>query len=93
MERWIREADLDGFNIGYAMTPGTFEEVVDLLIPKLRKRRLYPAAPGKNANGGPLTAREKVYGVGQSKLRDDHEASKYKYDVYQEEEPHVNGSA
>ncbi|KAL2416612.1 Dimethyl-sulfide monooxygenase [Exophiala dermatitidis] len=86
MERWIREADLDGFNLSYVTTPGTFEDVVDLLIPELRKRGLYPEA-GAQEEG--LTAREKVYGKGQSKLRADHVGSNYKYDVYKEDEPYV----
>jgi alkanesulfonate monooxygenase SsuD/methylene tetrahydromethanopterin reductase-like flavin-dependent oxidoreductase (luciferase family) len=81
MERWIREADLDGFNLGYVTTPGTFEEVVDLLIPELRRRGLYP----ESVEDG-LTAREKVYGKGQKELRADHPGSRYKYDVYQEDE-------
>lgn len=83
MERWIREADVDGFNIGYVTTPGTFEEVVDLLIPELRRRGLYPDQPE-----GRLTAREKIYGEGQKGLRDDHTGSRYKYDVYKEEPPY-----
>ncbi|OGM41993.1 xenobiotic compound monooxygenase [Aspergillus bombycis] len=86
MERWIREADLDGFNLGYVTTPGTFEEVVDLLIPELRRRGLYPAA-GAEADG--LTAREKVYGQGQRELRADHPGSQYKYEVYQEDDAAV----
>lgn len=85
MERWVREADVDGFNLAHVTTPGTFEDVVELLIPELRRRGLYPQ---KIEDG--LTAREKVYGKGQSKLRDDHEGSKYKYDVYREDPP-VNG--
>ncbi|KAI0378458.1 nitrilotriacetate monooxygenase component A [Hypomontagnella monticulosa] len=85
MERWIREGDLDGFNIGYVTTPGTFEEVVELLIPELRRRGIYPDAPEE---GEKLTARERVYGKGQSGLRDDHPGSKYKYDVYQEDKPY-----
>ncbi|KAH6892890.1 xenobiotic compound monooxygenase, DszA family [Thelonectria olida] len=80
LESWIREADIDGFNLGYVTTPGTFEEVVDLLIPELRKRGLYPEAPEEQ-----LTAREKIYGKGQKGLRDDHTGSQYKYDVYKEE--------
>ncbi|KAJ9145527.1 Dimethyl-sulfide monooxygenase [Pleurostoma richardsiae] len=84
LERWIREADIDGFNIGYVTTPGTFEEVVDLLIPELRKRGLYPEPPKEQ-----LTAREKIYGKGQKGVRDDHVGSKYKYDVYQEDPPYV----
>ena len=77
MERWIREADLDGFNIAYVTTPGTFEDVVELLIPELRRRGIYP-----EKNEDDLTAREKVYGKGQAKLRDDHAGSSYRYDVY-----------
>lgn len=90
LERWVREADLDGFNLAYVTTPGTFEDVVDLLIPELRRRGLYPppAAPAEGESP-PLTAREKVYGKGQKGLRDDHVGSRYKYGVYQEEPPYV----
>ncbi|KAF3766549.1 Nitrilotriacetate monooxygenase component A/pristinamycin IIA synthase subunit A [Cryphonectria parasitica EP155] len=89
MEAWLRDADVDGFNIGYVTTPGTFEEVVDLLIPELRRRGLYAAAAAAAAGSGdeePLTAREKIYGKGQKGLRSDHTGSRYKYDVYPEEE-------
>jgi alkanesulfonate monooxygenase SsuD/methylene tetrahydromethanopterin reductase-like flavin-dependent oxidoreductase (luciferase family) len=88
MEEWIREADIDGFNIGYVTTPGTFEEVVDLLIPELRRRGLYPAAIPDDES--PVTARERIYGKGQSKLRDDHVGSTYKYGVYTEDSPYVS---
>lgn len=85
LERWVREADVDGFNLGYVTTPGTFEDVVDLLVPELRRRGLYPQAPEEDAV--PLTAREKVYGAGQKELRSDHTGSRYKYDVYVEDLP------
>ncbi|EPE32123.1 Bacterial luciferase-like protein [Glarea lozoyensis ATCC 20868] len=85
LERWVKEADVDGFNLGYVTTPGTFEDVVDLLVPELRRRGLYPEAPEEG-----LSAREKIYGKGQSKLRDDHVGSSYKYDVYKEEPPYVS---
>ncbi|KAJ5112490.1 Nitrilotriacetate monooxygenase component A/pristinamycin IIA synthase subunit A [Penicillium argentinense] len=90
MERWIREADLDGFNIGHVITPGTFEDLIDLVIPELRKRGLYPELPSTSEE--PLTAREKVYGRGQKELRDDHPATQYKYDVYQEDPPYVESA-
>lgn len=86
MVRWIREADLDGFNIGYVTTPGTFEDVVELLIPELRRRGIYPEL--KDAGEG-LTARERIYGKGQSGLRDDHTGSAYKYDRYKEDAPYA----
>lgn len=81
MERWISETDLDGFNIGYVTTPGTFEDVVDLLIPELQRRGVYPSQVKEG-----LTAREKICGQGQSKLRDDHIGSRYKYDAYKEDQ-------
>jgi len=88
LERWIKEADVDGFNLGYVTTPGTFEDVVDLLVPELRRRGLYPQEVSEG-----LTAREKVYGKGQVHLRDDHTGSRYKYDVYKEEDPYVPEAA
>lgn len=91
MERWIDEADLDGFNIAYVTTPGTFEDVVELLIPELQHRGLYP-----NESTEGLTAREKVYGKGQAQLRDDHLGSQYNYSVYKEDAPYsgiVDGEA
>jgi len=87
LERWVREGDIDGFNIGYVTTPGSFEDLVYLLIPELRRRGIYPELPKEGDE--PTTAREKVYGKGQGGLRADHVGSKYKYDVYQEEPPYV----
>ena len=83
MERWVRDADLDGFNVGHVTTPGTFEDVVDLLIPELRRRGLYPATEEATEEG--LTARERIYGKGQRRLRKDHPGSAYNYENYSEE--------
>ncbi|KAI9733926.1 MAG: hypothetical protein M1834_002581 [Cirrosporium novae-zelandiae] len=80
LESWVNEAGLDGFNIAHVTTPGTFEDVVELLIPELHRRDIYPL---ESQHG--LTAREKVYGFGQARLRPDHIGSKYKYDVYKED--------
>lgn len=38
MQKWIDEADVDGFNISYATTPGTFEDVVKFVWPELKRR-------------------------------------------------------
>jgi FMN-dependent oxidoreductase (nitrilotriacetate monooxygenase family) len=84
LERWVSEADVDGFNIGYVTTPGSFEDVVELLVPELRKRGIYAEIPEEDEEE--WTAREKVYGKGQRELRDDHEGVKYKYDAYEETE-------
>ncbi|KAF1847902.1 putative dibenzothiophene desulfurization enzyme A [Cucurbitaria berberidis CBS 394.84] len=77
LEEWMEIADLDGFNVGYVTSPGSFEDLVDLLVPELRLRGRYP----EKVVGA--TLRERVFGVGQSKLRDDHVGSTYKYDNYQ----------
>ena len=76
LEEWVRVADLDGFNIGYVQTPGTFEDVVELLVPELRRRGVY-APQGESG-----TMRERVYGPGQKRLREDHVGRKYGYEVY-----------
>ncbi|WP_146550118.1 LLM class flavin-dependent oxidoreductase [Rummeliibacillus suwonensis] len=38
LENWIEETDADGFNLAYATIPGTFEDIVEYLIPELQKR-------------------------------------------------------
>lgn len=73
LEDWVRTADLDGFNIGYVVSPGSFEDVVDLLVPELRRRGIY-APEGESG-----TVRERVYGLGQRSLLHEHEGSKYKF--------------
>ena len=48
LEEFAAEADVDGFNLMYATMPGTFVDVVDHLVPELRRRgRTAPRpAPG-----------------------------------------------
>ncbi|KAF4541789.1 Luciferase-like protein [Lasiodiplodia theobromae] len=75
LERWVEEADVDGFNIAYAIMPQSFTDVIDLLIPELRRRGTfwdgYPFPPG-------TTLRETLSGVrGQKLPADDHPASRY----------------
>lgn len=38
LESWVNDAGVDGFNLAYATSPGTFVDVVELLIPELQKR-------------------------------------------------------
>src|SRR5690606_2000680 len=38
MERWVDEAGVDGFNLAYVVTPGTFADFVDHVVPELRRR-------------------------------------------------------
>ncbi|MBZ5201782.1 LLM class flavin-dependent oxidoreductase [Planomicrobium chinense] len=40
LERWVNEAGVDGFNIAYAITPGTFSDFIELVVPILQERGL-----------------------------------------------------
>jgi len=72
MERWISEADADGFNLPYAITPGTFQDIVEHLVPELRARGLLRTAYEGS------TLRESLYGAGQARLREDHPGARYR---------------
>ena len=71
LQDWVEETDVDGFNLAYAVTPETFEDVVNLLVPELQKRGAYPKAyrPG--------TLREKLFGDGPY-LPSNHPAAAYR---------------
>jgi FMN-dependent oxidoreductase (nitrilotriacetate monooxygenase family) len=43
LERWVTEADVDGFNLAYTTTPGTFADFARLVVPELRARGRVPA--------------------------------------------------
>lgn len=68
MEKWVNEARIDGFHIAYAVTPGTFEDFVDLVVPILRERGLVPT----DYEG--TTLRGNLFGKGD-RLPDHHPAN------------------
>lgn len=79
MQQWVDECDVDGFNLSYVVTPGSFEDVVDLLRPELLKRGMvgedYPVPSG--------TLRENFYACDgatvetKGLLTNDHPAKQY----------------
>ncbi|MCW2783718.1 MAG: hypothetical protein JWP74_235 [Marmoricola sp.] len=73
LERWIDEADIDGFNLAYAVTPGTFEDFIELIVPELQQRGRYWDEYDEST-----TTREMLYGPGQKRVRDDHPAAQYR---------------
>jgi FMN-dependent oxidoreductase (nitrilotriacetate monooxygenase family) len=70
LERWVSEADVDGFNLAYAITPGTFEDLVTYLVPELVRR-------GRLGDGGGPTLRDNL--LGQPRIRDDHPGARYRH--------------
>lgn len=73
LERWAEEADIDGFNLAHITNPGSFEDIVQFVIPELRRRGRLEAKVEKEG----ATARE-VF-LGQSHLLSDHPGHQFKW--------------
>ncbi|KAE9364292.1 putative xenobiotic compound monooxygenase, DszA family [Stipitochalara longipes BDJ] len=85
-ESWVEEADVDGFNVAYALKPGTFIDVIELLSPELRKRGLFWDDYLVKAG----TCRENISGqVGQKCPPDDHPSARYHCKSGVEKEAHT----
>jgi len=51
---------VDGFNIGYAISPGSFEDFARYMLTELKARGRVAPRPAQ-----PLTLRERLFGAGQ----------------------------
>ncbi|WP_018896874.1 LLM class flavin-dependent oxidoreductase [Rhizobium sp. 2MFCol3.1] len=71
LQEWVEDTDVDGFNLAYAITPESFEDAVDLLVPELQKRGVYK----KDYRQG--TLREKLSGHGP-RLQAPHPGARYR---------------
>ncbi len=71
LQSWVDETDVDGFNLAYAVTPGTFRDVVDHVIPALERRGAY------EREYTPGTLRHKLFGEGD-RLPDRHRGASYR---------------
>ena len=73
LQAWMAETDIDGFNLAYAVTPETFSDIVDLVVPELQRRGVYKLdyAPG--------TLREKLFAAGQARLPANHPAARLRH--------------
>ena len=69
---WVEETDVDGFNLAYAVTPETFADFVELVVPELQRRGRY------KRDYEPGTLREKLYGAGRALLGADHPAAQFR---------------
>jgi FMN-dependent oxidoreductase (nitrilotriacetate monooxygenase family) len=74
IEAWIDQTGVDGLNLAFAISPESFEDIADLLVPELVRRGRYKEAyrPG--------TLREKLFGAGRARLTAPHPAARYRYD-------------
>lgn len=71
LEAWVREADVDGFNLSRTVMPECLDAFIDLVIPVLQERGRYKSgyAPG--------TYREKLFGAG-ARLAAPHPAAEHR---------------
>jgi alkanesulfonate monooxygenase len=72
IEDWVAQTDVDGLNLAFAISPGSFEDIVDLLVPELTRRGIYKSAYA------PGTLREKLFGAGRARLQAPHPASSFR---------------
>lgn len=70
LEEWVDEGGIDGFNLAYAVTPGTTSDFINYVVPELVKR-------GRaQTEYKPGTFREKLIGTPTPYAEDTHPASK-----------------
>ena len=79
IEAWFEQTDVDGLNVAFAVSPGDFEDIADMLVPELTRRGRYKSAYA----GG--TLREKLFGEGRARLGSPHPAVRYR--------PHLRAKA
>ncbi|MBJ7332462.1 MAG: LLM class flavin-dependent oxidoreductase, partial [Solirubrobacteraceae bacterium] len=73
IERWFYDGDIDGINLTYTTTPGSFEDFIDGVVPVLQERGLVQ----KEYREG--TLREKLFdGEAGPKLVDRHPGAGYR---------------
>lgn len=72
LERWVEVGGVDGFNLAYVVTPGTFEDFVRLVVPELRRRgRVWDSYPEG-------TLRGRLNGTGSPVVPEWHPAHRYR---------------
>jgi FMN-dependent oxidoreductase (nitrilotriacetate monooxygenase family) len=71
LESWMDETGIDGFNLTRTVTPESYEDFIDLVIPELQARGVYKTS---YADG---TLREKLFGRG-AKLPDEHTGASFR---------------
>ena len=69
LERWVDVGGVDGFNLSYALTPDTFTDFIDYVVPELQKRGRV------QTSYSPGTIREKMSGSRDAMVAKTHPAA------------------
>lgn len=72
LESWIAETGLDGFNLTRIVTPESYEDFIDLVIPELQRRGSYKTAYEHG------TLREKLFEDGVARLPERHAGASFR---------------
>lgn len=70
-QKWV-DAGIDGFNLAYMVTPGSFVDFIEGVVPVLQRRGLMQSEYREG------TLREKLIGPGHARLREPHPAARYR---------------
>ncbi|MCE5982880.1 LLM class flavin-dependent oxidoreductase [Pseudomonas sp. LF19] len=73
LESWIAETGLDGFNLARTVTPESYVDFIDLVIPELQRRGSYKTAYEQGS------LREKLFASDQPHLPADHPGASYRH--------------
>lgn len=73
LESWIAETGLDGFNLTRIVTPESYVDFIDLVVPELQRRGSYKTA----YDSGSL--REKLFPDGEARLPGRHVGASYRH--------------
>ena len=75
LQLWQEETGLDGFNLTQHLTPRTFRDFIELVVPELQKRGLYRTSYDAG------TYRERLLGPGVARLPDSHPGAAFRRGV------------
>lgn len=87
LERWVEVADVDGFNLSHVTNPGSFEDIIEFVIPELQKRGIFRTEVEKEG----ATAREAY--LGDRWLLEDHPGRKFRWHAGEEAPRYVDDEA
>jgi FMN-dependent oxidoreductase (nitrilotriacetate monooxygenase family) len=71
LQEWVEETDVDGFNLTNVITPGSFADFVDHVVPELQRRGAFKTAYREG------TLREKLFRRGP-RLPETHRAAQFR---------------
>jgi FMN-dependent oxidoreductase (nitrilotriacetate monooxygenase family) len=71
MAAWIEEGEIDGFNLTRTVTPESYEDFIDIVVPELQARGIYKTAYAEGS------LRNRIFGEG-NRLPDRHTGASFR---------------